>query len=368
MKSEQLYTYKQILEVTPNTKHILLGNGFSISCNKVFQYNNIYEFAKSHGLTDKVLELFHHFGTTNFELIARALGDTLFIGELYKLIEEKQKSELKSAIKQIKDSLISAIAQTHLATPDELSEEKRLACVQFLKPYKNVFTTNYDLLLYWVSMLGIADKELSFEDGFRSSTDDPDAKYVIFSDHIGRKDGLFYLHGALHLFEQKGEVRKHCWNRSGVSITENVIQSLENDDFPLFVAEGDSTRKLETIQRSGYLSYCYQKLQRLSSTLVVCGSSLGDSDEHILRAIGDSDFSTVWLGVYGDCDSEAAKRMEIIAVKLDERRKKNKYGKALEVKFHDVRTTPIWGENSQTMAIRKHPPAAAPVPRKAKQA
>ena len=171
---------------------------------------------------------------------------------------------------------------------------------------------------------------------------DPTANYVVFSDHLGAKEGIFYLHGALHLFEKHGEVRKHCWNRSGVSITDNVKAALLNDDFPLFVAEGDSTKKLEMIQSSGYLSYCFQKLQRLGANLVVCGSALGDSDEHILRAIGDADFSTVWLGVYGDCDSAAAKHMEVVATKLLDRRKKNR-GKPLEVKFFDVRTAPIWG-------------------------
>jgi Domain of unknown function (DUF4917) len=368
LKPEQLHTYDEVLASTPNTKHILLGNGFSISCNKVFQYNNIYEFAKNHGLAPRVLELFKHFGTTNFELIARALGDTIFIGELYELIGADQKAELEDGINQIKSALVSAIAQTHLATPDGISDESRLACVQFLKPYKSVFTTNYDLLLYWVSMQGLSDKELNFEDGFRSSMDDPDAKYVVFSDHLGSRNGLFYLHGALHLFEQNGEVRKHCWNRSGVSITDNVISSLEENNFPLFVSEGDSTKKLETIQRSGYLSYCYQKLQRQGSTLVVCGRALGDSDEHILRAIGDADYTTVWLGVYGDAQSDAAKRMEVIAVKLDQRRKKNKNPKTLEVKFYDVRTAPIWGAITSTAIAKKLPSLPALPARVAKKA
>jgi Domain of unknown function (DUF4917) len=198
---------------------------------------------------------------------------------------------------------------------------------------KNVFTTNYDLLLYWVTMEGISNKQLSLEDGFRSSVDEPKADYVVFSDHLGSKNGLFYLHGALHLFEHAGDVRKHCWKRSGVSITDNVIRSLKENNFPLFVSEGDSTRKLETIQRSGYLSYCFQKLQRLGATLVISGSALGESDDHILRAIGDANYDTVWLGVYGDHLSDGAKRMELVATKLQDRRKKNTNGNALEVKF-----------------------------------
>ncbi|MCU1222383.1 MAG: hypothetical protein JWQ42_476 [Edaphobacter sp.] len=274
--------------------------------------------------------------------MARVLGDTRFVGEQYEFVGPAETQELKDGIDQIKQALVSAIAQTHLATPDAVSEESRQICIDFLRPYKNVFTTNYDLLLYWVSMQGISTKQLNFEDGFRSSVDDPTADYVVFSDHLGSKSGLFYLHGALHLFEQNGETKKHSWKRSQVTITENVIESLKKESFPLFVSEGDSTKKLETIQKSGYLSYCFQKLQRLGSTLVVCGSALGESDEHILRAIGDADYETVWLGVYGDHLSDAAKRMEVIAVKLQDRRKKNKNGKPLEVQYYDVRTAPIW--------------------------
>jgi hypothetical protein len=361
LNSNQLHQYAELLQQTSATKHILLGNGFSISCNPIFQYSNIFEFAKEHGLGPKVIKLFQQFGTTNFELIARALSDSIFVGELYNFIGQDEKAELEKGINEIKNALVSAIAQTHISSPDGISEESRVSCIEFLKPYKNVFTTNYDLLLYWVSMQGIAANELKFEDGFRSSVEDPAAEYVIFSDHLGSKSGLFFLHGALHLFEFQGETRKHCWNRSAVTLTDNVITSLGKDNYPLFVSEGDSLRKLESIQRSGYLSYCYQKLQRCGSTLVVCGSSLGDSDEHILRAIGDADYETVWLGVYGDHLSVSAKHMQVVEVRLQERRKLNKGGKPLKVQFYDLRTAPIWSWKSVSRA--KIAPAAVPLER-----
>jgi len=53
----------------------------------------------------------------------------------------------------------------------------------------------------------------------------------------------------------------------------------------LFVAEGSSASKLSTILRSDYLGFAYSKLMNHGGPLVIFGSSLGDTDEHIVQAI-----------------------------------------------------------------------------------
>ncbi len=203
-------------------------------------------------------------------------------------------------------------------------------------------------------MEGLSNREILFEDGFRSPVDEPDADYVTFLKRLGSTNGIFYMHGALHLFERKGEVHKHCWKRSGITLTEHVTKSLGEDNYPLFVAEGESVRKLEHIQRSGYLWYCYQKLQSIKSALVVCGSSLGESDDHIANAIADSECPTVWLGVYGGIDGRDAARMELVTAKLKTRRAKQTKPRSLEVKYYDVSTAPIW--NSDQPGLLKKAP------------
>jgi hypothetical protein len=353
MQKNQLHHYDDILDHNKGTIHLLLGNGFSIACDPVFKYNNIFEFAKHHGLSKRVQALFAHFGTTNFELIARTLTDLRFSSALYEMLLEAKSKEILNDIQEVKDALISAIAQTHLAGPQEVDDEKRDSCVAFLKPYKNVFTTNYDLLLYWSTMQGHSTLHLG--DGFRSSPEVPDADYVVFSKRLGHNGGIFYMHGAMHLFEDKGEVRKHCWNRSGVSLTANVLKSLQQDHFPLFVAEGESIQKLEHIQRSGYLWYCYQKLQSIESPLVVYGSSLGESDRHVQDAIAYSDAPLVWLGVHGGASSNSASHMEIVAAKLEQKRIKVKLAKPLEIKFYDLSTAHVW-DTPQSVGHVKKPP------------
>ena len=212
MKPNQLVNYAEIARQTTGRQHLLLGNGFSIACDPVFKYNNIFEFAKQHGLTSRIQALFDHFGTTNFELVARALEDVSFVGKLYGFIDESADLAISDSVGDIKEALLAAIAQTHLSTPDQISDSKKFACIAFLKPYENVFTTNYDLLLYWASMHGSAVGALEFQDGFRSSVEHPDANYVVFSKRLGHNKGLFYMHGALHIFGVQGK----CVNIAGI--------------------------------------------------------------------------------------------------------------------------------------------------------
>jgi hypothetical protein len=283
--------------------------------------------------------LFKYFGTTNFERVVRALHETIKVATLYGQLNAEGESSIKADGETIKEALVSAVAYTHLDRPSDVAEERFGHCVEFLKPYNNIFTTNYDLLLYWAQMHGL-DRE--FEDGFRSSVGNSDADYVVFSEHVGGHKGIFYLHGALHLYEVDGEVRKHAWSRSQVPIKEMVLTALRNNQFPMFVAEGQGWRKLEQIQGNSYMSYCLGKLKRCENNLVVYGSSLGDSDEHIVNAIADGKFRVVCLGVFGDADSAAAKTAEVTAMKLQGRRGLQRGGKPLKILFYDLRTVPVW--------------------------
>ena len=71
----KILSYEEVLNRLPGTKHLLLGNGFSISCDKVFSYPNLYTYAEKNGLTEHVREVFGHFGTNNFEGIMHLLED-----------------------------------------------------------------------------------------------------------------------------------------------------------------------------------------------------------------------------------------------------------------------------------------------------
>jgi hypothetical protein len=148
-----------------------------------------------------------------------------------------------------------------------------------------------------------------FQDGFRSDEEDPEAEYVVFTERLGRQKGLFFLHGALHLYSVNGELRKRCWSRTGMPLTALIKTGLAQREYPLFVAEGLANKKLEQIQRSPYLWYCLDKLACIKSPLVVFGHSLGESDRHIRDVLARNEtLDTLYISVRGDPNSVCASR------------------------------------------------------------
>jgi hypothetical protein len=247
------------------TSHLLVGNGFSIACDPIFQYGSLFDAAVDAGLSPRAQALFERLGTNNFEGVLRLLENAAWAAEQYKAPPEIPK-QMRADAEIVKNALIEAVTNAHLPHTGCVTEEKYAAARKFLDPYQNVFTTNYDLLLYWTVLQG---GKSSHQDGFRSDADDPDAPYVIFSERLGSNRGLLYLHGALHLAIADGQLRKHCWNRTGQKLTDHIRNGLAEGVYPLFVAEGTPEKKLEQIQRVGYLWYALDKLARIRGPLVV---------------------------------------------------------------------------------------------------
>ena len=50
--------YQAVLGKLPATKHLLLGNGFSIACDPIFDYGNLFEYVKQKGLSKSDAMLF----------------------------------------------------------------------------------------------------------------------------------------------------------------------------------------------------------------------------------------------------------------------------------------------------------------------
>lgn len=327
------------------TKHVLLGNGFSIGCDPIFSYPSLYEAAVKAGLSDRAQAVFTRLGTSNFEGVMRLLDDSHWIAETYGLIDTPQSAMLDD-VNVIKNTLVEAVAHSHLAHTGLVSDEKKAAALKFLAPFKNVFTTNYDLLAYWVNLA--CPQGPPWKDGFRSDADDPEAPYVVFSERLGSQPGLFYLHGGLHLHIVQGELRKHCWNRTGKALTQLIQEGLANKSYPMFVAEGSAEQKLEQIQRSGYLWYCLDKLAKIESPLLVFGHALGDSDRHLADAIAHNlKLGSIAVGLFRDPKSPSNRMIYTNALQLQARRgellAQGRKGHELAVTFFDSESAKAWG-------------------------
>jgi len=66
---------------------------------------------------------------------------------------------------------------------------------------------------------------------------------------------------------------------------DKIKKRLSEKEYPIFVAAGTSTQKLEHIMHNRYLSECYEHLCNVSGSLIVFGFGFGEYDEHIIDAI-----------------------------------------------------------------------------------
>ena len=152
----ELQSYTDVLKHLNNRqKHLLLGNGFSMSYDSnIFSYNALSQFLDK--LDNEVLQrLFQIIKTSNFELLMQQLENVAKIAEVFGA-EKNVVDKIKQATTTLKESLINAIKELHPEHLFEVPQEKSKACADFLNTFLSqgghIFTTNYDLLLYWVLM------------------------------------------------------------------------------------------------------------------------------------------------------------------------------------------------------------------------
>ena len=339
--SNPIISYNEVRKRIGNrTSYLLLGNGFSIACDPIFRYESLYEAAVNEGLSKRAQKLFGRLGTNNFEGVMRLLDDSHWVAQVYGLV--KHTSEMLNDLEIIKKTLIRVISKSHLAHPGDIEEERKAAAAEFVRPYKIIFTTNYDLLLYRVAMF--SGDPPPFQDCFRTDENDPESEYLVFTETLGDHSGILFLHGALHFYLSGGELRKHSWIRSGKRLTESIEDGLDKGQYPLFIAEGSPEKKLEQIQGSGYLWYALEKLRTIQSPLVLFGHRLGQSDGHVFNVIArNRKLREVYVSRHGDVDSKSNRAIQRAAKQLQTIRT-NLSGspKPLEVFFYDSDSAEVW--------------------------
>jgi hypothetical protein len=187
-------------------KALLIGNGFSA---QYFNYANLLAEAQlEEGSSIKAL--FDQLGTVDFEAVIRALEDATIVERAYG--NAAHATELEADAQKVREALVTAVNATHPAHRDDLIFQYESAAV-FLKHFGKgqVFTLNYDLLLYWVNL----EKGL-LTDGFGLGDylDEGRFKGPFLE---GAYCNIFNLHGGLHLFQNEiGEVFKALNHGDGV--------------------------------------------------------------------------------------------------------------------------------------------------------
>lgn len=324
-------------------RHLLLGNGFSRACrDDIFAYGALFDRANFEGLSPSARSAFEALDTTDFEVVMRALRQAAALASVYAHDAPELAKHLLRDAEGLRDLLATTIANSHPDRPGDITTAQYQACRRFLYHFQTVYTVNYDLLLYWALMQQELEPSIDFDDGFRQPDDGPE-DYVTWDVQKTGTQNIHYLHGALHIFDAGAEVQKYTWCNTQIALIDQIRDALDQGRFPIFVAEGESTGKLDRIQHSGLLNRAYRSFAAISGALFIFGHSLAENDDHIIRLIDRGKTSHLYVGLYGDPDSTENRRIVERAGQVTERRQEFRPRVPVQVEFYDAASASVWG-------------------------
>lgn len=299
-------TFEEALAETSGLRrHLLLGNGFSRAFSDSFAYQSLYSVAPV--FSPPVARLFETY-KPDFEAVLRTIADQRLAG-----IEDL--AELNRQEAEVKRAFAAAVARIHPESALSVSAEQSALCADFLRQFHDakvplvqrgkIFTTNYDLLLFWVIVA--ESKQLKCYDAFVREPGNVDFR-PWDPDKI---PDLVYLHGALHIYRHQGRLTMLRY-KEGARLVDQIRERLARDEFPLLVAEGNSQMKSARIRSNPYLRDALTSfraaLNHPNNVLFTFGHSLGAVDAHLLQAIGSRKLGAVYIGAFGGLRSEDGER------------------------------------------------------------
>ena len=280
-----------------NWQSILIGNGASRAVWDAFKYPSLYEVARTAAVNNKLAAddevLFAKLGNTrNVEAVLGALLTSRIVCDALQMDTRK----LEERYESVRRALVDAVHHVHI--PWTLVPKEILIAIRnALLAYDYVFSTNYDLLVYWSIM---ADDPGDFRDYFWSQEFDVGDVEV-----WNKKTKVLYLHGALHLYYSAngGTFKEHA------APFANLLASFAKrpDTVPLCITEGSAAQKSAAISRSDYLAFGMQQFGRTAGPLVVLGQGLSDVDEHLTEVLCRRDGRIIAVGIYPIDDTQIIK-------------------------------------------------------------
>jgi hypothetical protein len=340
MHLEKWINIKDDFAKDDGTCDLLMGNGASIAIHQELSYSSLYKQAcESELLNSKIQNLFKYFHTDNFEILLKLLLHAKLINESLKIKED----ETAKAYQEIKQALVKTVVSVH--PTHDLIKCYLSPMADFMKPFKRVFSLNYDLLVYWAMLTGNDKYGLWFKDGFTQENGSFDLDYQrLFKPYANVKGStfVFYPHGSLFLATDLfGNEVKVC-NSNSSYLIEAILDrwgdgSNKNDRIPLFVSEGSSPEKLMRIKRSSYLNRIYEnELSNLEETLVIYGWSFDKQDKHILDSLTKKNLDSIAISVH------KGKEWESKCNEIQQKLKKYKSLKNCKLKFFDAESNDCW--------------------------
>lgn len=261
---------------------LVLGNGMSINLWRDFDYRSLYRRARAGRLLSPAdRRLFAALRLQNFEQVLRRLSDAIVVGEAL----GKKRPVERARHASIQKALAQAVRDVHVEGKDvpvecfeDINEELRL--------YRYVFTTSYDLLVYWTSAKGPGRPFEDYCDFFWAGRKNAFDESSIKLSPESRRTRLYYLHGALHLVVL-GDGTTCKRKANGLTLLDQFGEPFYGDHTarPLIVTEAAAEDKLRSINNNDYLSYCWEQLDEVDRPVVVFGHSLSEQDSHLIDVL-----------------------------------------------------------------------------------
>lgn len=306
---------------------LLIGNGLSTNIWSPFSYGSLFDEAS---LSAESRTVFGALGTVNFEAALEAMSHATIVATAL----DQPTRKIQGLYKHVQNALFDTVRTVHVPWAD-IPRTTLALIASTLAGHRHVFTTSYDLLIYWSVM--------TEPDAFRDFFWGENLTFDMTNVNVGTGGTiLYFLHGALHLWQRGRDAVTGKWATSGQDLLQLRSRfSRYPTRRPLFVSEGSSAAKLRTIRRSDYLSFAYDRLVQDDQPAVVFGSSLSKQDEHIVRALLAGGRRRVVVGIYPAGREHVLEQKASIMKLLD--------GQSVE--FFDSRTHPLGDP-----ALRQSPP------------
>lgn len=323
------------------TRNLLIGNGFSIGVSRQFSYTSLKQVCVDNNwLSNDENQLFEKLAyDNNFEFILNQLRTAADVNQILDINHKKP----SSCYKNIRDALIKSIRLIH---PDfsNIGKNWKFECLEELSRHESIFTTNYDLLTYWItakSNFGHFNKDRKFSrftDCFWSSN-------LVFdpfnTDIWGKKTPVYYLHGALFLYRDKvsQEVTK-IRSKDRRNLLDSIENIWQDGHSPVLISEGSAKAKKIAIQTDPYLTFAFSRFLKIRGGMTIFGHSLSEtSDGHIVSGVSENkNLSHLAISIYPGTksDDEIEDQMERISYSFRKFRKRG--GKII---FYDSTTCPL---------------------------
>ena len=270
-------------------KNLLLGNGLNLSIPEMgdrFDYKSIIPFTEIDFLIKELkskLDAYIVQDTSNFDL-------------------EKILDIIDDARNRITDKFIDNFVDKHENYQSFIPYIKGLSSFINQNEFLNIFTLNYDLLLYWTILYNNENdyKFQEYMDGFWYGRLRPKNEWSSITEKRRSSSGnsfnpnIFYLHGSIFLFKGKNyRPRKIIKSNKNIKrkLKEYIQECIDEHNIPLIVLEGNSTTKKDKIENDKkfrqYGEFCKEQLKEIKGLLLIFGCSF-EQDEHILSYINEN--------------------------------------------------------------------------------